>query len=258
MESLFFGPSSAPLYGVYCPARPDRDRGEGIVFCYPFGQEYMRSHRPIRQLAINLADMGYHVLRFDYRGTGDSAGELEGLEIADWVDDVKLAVEELRDMAATSKVSLIGLRLGSLVATVAACNHGGVANLVLWDPVSDGSEYLQELVSDLQKHDMSEAQANFIDQDEGIHLNGFTMPRKFQQSLGELALSNIDIGPLDSVLQLVSHENPGFSRLKAAWSANDNYTYQLEPAPHDWNYVDNFGSIMLPQPIMTAIKAWFL
>ena len=48
MEAMFFGQSTAPLYGVYHPANLSSDRMEGIVICPPFGQEYMRSHRALR------------------------------------------------------------------------------------------------------------------------------------------------------------------------------------------------------------------
>jgi pimeloyl-ACP methyl ester carboxylesterase len=257
MESLFFGPSSAPLYGVYCPARPDRERGEGIVFCYPFGQEYMRAHRPIRQLSLALSEMGYHVLRFDYHGSGDSCGTMQGVDASDWIADIGLAVEELRDMAAVQKISIIGLRLGGLMAALAACDLGKINRLVLWDPVTSGAAYVDELKQDLPVLPMDAAQSNFIEADQCIHINGFSMPTRFQQGLQELAMTTLDTRSIKSVLQLVSHESPGFAELKQAWSGQSNFNYQLHPAPHDWNYVDNFGSILLPQPIMNAIKSWF-
>jgi pimeloyl-ACP methyl ester carboxylesterase len=257
MESLFFGPSSAPLYGVYCPARPDKERGEGIVFCYPFGQEYMRAHRPIRQLSLALAQNGYHVMRFDYRGSGDSAGTMQGLEASDWVADVSMAVAELRDMAVIQKVSIIGLRLGGLLAAHAACELGTIDRLVLWDPVTDGATYVDELKQYLPLLAIDAARSNFIEADQCIRINGFSMPARFQQGLQELAMTTLDTRSIKSVLQLVSHEKPDFAAIKQAWSGQSNFNYQLHPAPHDWNYSDNFGSILLPQPIMSAIKSWF-
>ena len=41
-----------------------------------------------------LAERGQHVLRFDYRGTGDSFGELAEVSVHDWVEDIALAVRE--------------------------------------------------------------------------------------------------------------------------------------------------------------------
>ena len=46
-----------------------------MVLCYPGGQEYIRSRRAFRQLAIRLSSAGFPVLRFDYHGCGDSSGD---------------------------------------------------------------------------------------------------------------------------------------------------------------------------------------
>jgi pimeloyl-ACP methyl ester carboxylesterase len=218
----------------------------------------MRAHRPIRQLALALADMGYHVLRFDYRGSGDSAGSMDGLDTGDWIEGVKLAIEELRDIAAIRKISVIGLRLGGLMATLAACEDTQINRLVLWDPVSSGDVYVERLKQDLPELPIEAAKANFIDSEQTIHVIGFSMPVKFQQSLQSLGLAALDISPITSVLQLVSHQSRDFTQLKEAWSGYQNFTYQLHPAPHDWSYVDNVGGILFPLPIMTAIKTWFL
>jgi alpha/beta superfamily hydrolase len=80
MTPLLFGSADAPLYGVHhAPqAAPQRT---GIVLCYPFGQEYMRAHRACRQLAMLLAKKGYHVLRFDYSGTGNSSGDVDSASL---------------------------------------------------------------------------------------------------------------------------------------------------------------------------------
>ena len=63
----------------------------------------MRAHRSLRHLASELTRSGYDVLRFDYRGTGDSIGELSELSVEDWVDDTRQALGELRDRVGTSK-----------------------------------------------------------------------------------------------------------------------------------------------------------
>ena len=72
-------------------------------------------HRPrveqplLPQLAKRLSGIGFHVLRFDYYGTGDSAGDADEGDLRQWHDDLSAAVDELKDTAAIQMVSLIGL-----------------------------------------------------------------------------------------------------------------------------------------------------
>jgi alpha/beta superfamily hydrolase len=47
----------------------------GVVICNPFGFEVICAHRTLRHLADSLAGAGLPTLRFDYDGTGDSAGD---------------------------------------------------------------------------------------------------------------------------------------------------------------------------------------
>ena len=39
------------------------------------------------------------MLRFDYRGTGDSFGELGEVTVSDWLEDIALAVREGREIS---------------------------------------------------------------------------------------------------------------------------------------------------------------
>ena len=105
----------------------------------------MRTQLALRELAISLAERGQHVLRFDYRGTGDSFGDLGEVAISDWVEDIALAVREGCDLSGSSVVRLLGVRAGALLACRSACAFNEVQRLVLWDPVPDGAGYLQAL-----------------------------------------------------------------------------------------------------------------
>jgi pimeloyl-ACP methyl ester carboxylesterase len=96
-------------------------------------------------LAISLAESGQHVLRFDYRGTGDSYGELSETAISDWVDDIALAVREGRDLTGCGVVRLLGVRAGGLLACRSLGSVEEVERFVLWDPVPDGATYLRAL-----------------------------------------------------------------------------------------------------------------
>jgi pimeloyl-ACP methyl ester carboxylesterase len=144
MQPTFFGDSLRPLFGVlHAPTGTPRDTGV-VVFC-PGIQEYGSAHWALRSLASALAARGFHTLRFDYRGTGDSTGEPEESTIDAWTDDARLAYDEIRDAAGVQCVSFIGLRLGAMVALLASAAGAAVEDLFLWDPVVSGASYLEEI-----------------------------------------------------------------------------------------------------------------
>lgn len=146
MTPLFFGESTRRLFGVYTPAHAKGGKPRGVVLCHPWGAEYLRAHRSLCQLGRLLAESGIHVLRFDYFGTGDSAGDMTDGDLEGWQADIETAIDELKDTAGLQRVGLVGLRLGAtLAARVAQARRKDVDALVLWDPVVQGDAHLAEL-----------------------------------------------------------------------------------------------------------------
>jgi len=144
MEAFFFGSSNQQLFGSYHP--PFSGAGQVLtVICSPLFSESARTHSALRKLAISMAEIGQHVLRFDYRGTGDSFGELEEVTISDWVEDIGLAVREGREVSGSSEVQILAVRAGALLACTSVGAGSEIQRLVLWDPIADGAAYLQAI-----------------------------------------------------------------------------------------------------------------
>lgn len=143
-EAFFFGPSNQRIFASYHPASGGSSQVLTVI-CPPLFSDYMRTHLALRELALALAERGQHVLRFDYRGTGDSFAELGEIAISDWVEDVALAVREGREISGSNVVRLLGVRAGALLACKSVGASNDVQRLVLWDPVPDGAGYLRGL-----------------------------------------------------------------------------------------------------------------
>ena len=131
------GPGPHPLYAIYHPPLDRGLGGKGIVLCNALGSESNRSHRSFRVLADSLARSGWHVLRFDYRGTGDSSGDENAAQMGDWIEDIGSAVDELCAIADLPGAHLLGLRLGAHLATAVALERSDIQGLILWDPVEN-------------------------------------------------------------------------------------------------------------------------
>jgi pimeloyl-ACP methyl ester carboxylesterase len=256
MKSLFFSSSKSPLYGVIHPSKSESKKKEGVVLCYPFGQEYMRSHRAYRQISNLLTRKGYNVLRFDYRGTGDSSNYMESVGPDDWVEDIFAATSEVKEQFHLQKVALVGLRLGALLASAAVAQKPkDFSRLVLWDPIISGDAYKEELLEEIASPDV--APWNYVDKEDGtIHFNGFPLTPFFMKQLNRYNLLELKLAE-EHIFHVVSDEKESSNMLKSALGSSSSYRYQLAPAPGDWNYVDSFGGILLPQPVIKSIVDQF-
>jgi len=145
IEPFYFGDRDRSLFGCHQAPLTRMTRTCGILLCYPIGPEYIRSHRAFRQLAARLSKAGFHVLRFDYSGCGDSAGDFETGRLDDWQRSISLAVDELKRRAGLSCVCVIGLRLGATMALLVGARRGCFDAMVLWNSVCDGAAYVREL-----------------------------------------------------------------------------------------------------------------
>jgi pimeloyl-ACP methyl ester carboxylesterase len=119
----------------------------GVVLCSPFGYDALCVHRGWRDFADGLTAAGaISVLRFDYPGAGDSGGNEEDPQrFRTWINSIKAATEYLRAATGVTRLILCGLRLGAMLAVLAAEELGGVDGLVLMAPVIAGKRYIREL-----------------------------------------------------------------------------------------------------------------
>lgn len=144
MTPLLFGPASRQLFGLF--HAPERPGDVAVLVCLPYGQEAVRAHRLFRVLSDRLARAGIAVLRFDYHGCGDSAGEDTDGDLEGWRRDVCTAHEELRRRTGSRRIMWLGARLGATLAVLAArSGRCDPSRLILWDPIVDGARYLEAL-----------------------------------------------------------------------------------------------------------------
>jgi dienelactone hydrolase len=147
-----FGDLGSPLFGWYHPPAGTRRAG-GVVLCNPLGDDLVRAHRPLRHLAERLAAIGFPVLRFDYRGTGDAAGdEHEPARVAGWLSDIARAIDELRRRGGVASVAMVGYRAGATLAAAVAAGRDDVSDLVAWSGHPSGGAFVDDAVRTHRLH----------------------------------------------------------------------------------------------------------
>ncbi len=112
---------------------PERTAEKAVVIVVGGPQYRIGSHRQFVLLARHLADHGVAVLRFDYRGMGDSDGEVRDFEHIG--DDIKAAVDKLCLAVGTvCDVVLWGLCDAATACAFYAGSDPRVSGLVLVNP----------------------------------------------------------------------------------------------------------------------------
>jgi alpha-beta hydrolase superfamily lysophospholipase len=221
---FYFGSGPRRLFGwLHQPARQDCS-DLGLVICAPFGYEAICARRSLRRFAERASELGIPAIRFDYGGTGDSedlAPETDQLEA--WVGDIRAAIEQLRQRTGTTRIALVGIRLGALLAALAS-QTAPIDDLIMIAPVLIGRRYLSEIrTTQLAASMARDAHADADTRPEAgtpkppvgqLEVSGFSMSAATTASLATIDLTRSE-GPLAARSLIVDNERLPTSK---AWA----------------------------------------
>ncbi len=108
-----------------------------VVICPGFAGNKCGKFRLFVNLAKQLAKKGIAVLRFDYRGAGDSEGDFKDITLEGKLSDTLLCLNFLAkdSQIDASRIGLLGRSLGGAIAVLAASEYQSIKSLALWAPV---------------------------------------------------------------------------------------------------------------------------
>ena len=259
MNPFFFGEANKQLYGVYHPPSSQTYRDEAILICYPTGEEYIRTHRVLTQLTGRLTGLGFHVLRFDYYGSGNSAGSTGDGDVTQWLQDIKAALTELKDMSVVSRLSIIGIRFGAALAALAS-TETRINKLVLWDPVTDGKAYVQGMKE--MEQALLEQHRDRIKQPvepmphSANEFFGFLFPDAVLESISGIDLHNVQI-KANKISLTVSEEKPVYkSFLESMQKNNLPVEYNYIPSGDAWHDVETLKLALISPALLQSIATF--
>jgi alpha-beta hydrolase superfamily lysophospholipase len=226
----------------------------GLVICNPFGNEAVCAHRSIRHLAEQARQAGIAALRFDYDGTGDSAGhDHEPNRLAAWRESIHAAVDELKRVAGLKRVSLLGIRLGASLAAAAAAERDDIEALITIAPVVSGKAYVREMRLLRRAIDARRGLERAPD-DENLEAAGFLLSAQTQASLGSFNLNRLDAITARHVLVLDRAELPGDSTWTAGLSERGASVDRKSVPGYTEMMLDSHESAVPHEMIRTAVE----
>ena len=110
----------------------------GLVLCHGFGGSCRGAGHP--ELATALEQAGYVVLRFDFRGCGQSAGRRGDIIVDEEIADLRHAIDFLATQSCVdaARIGVIGASLGGSVAIEVAASDARVQLCVANGSVGNG------------------------------------------------------------------------------------------------------------------------
>lgn len=256
MEPFYFGLPTQPLFGCYHVPQSGRVRQCGIVLCYPMGHEYLAAHRAYWQLALHLSQAGFPLLRFDFYGCGDSAGDDSEGGLRQWLSDIARAIDELRRRCRAQQLCLVGLRLGGALAVLAGAERGDLAGLVLWDPVVNGRAYVEELTR-LQQETLRHSPVQLQGPRGGARpteILGFPLTPSLLTDLENLDLMTIQERAASRILLIDTGIQRTTEHFRAHLCSRAQVECQHMPTPPMW--VESLEKILVPGQVLQAVVTW--
>lgn len=218
IQPLYLGIPGRQGFGLYHPAA-GATHGRALLICPSFGTEDVNPHATLRVLAQAAASHGIPTLRLAYPGTGDAEGDADTPDLfRAWQDSIVEAVAALRELSGMGHVSVLGLRLGALLAALAAPRCGPWDDFIAVAPVVSGRAYVREMKA-LHMAGLT-GQAPPPDQGPGravFESGGFVMADATHQALSAIDLFKLDGAPASRALLIERDDLPGPA---AKWAAH--------------------------------------
>jgi pimeloyl-ACP methyl ester carboxylesterase len=195
--------SGAHLYTVLHEVTNPRAR---VLLVGSFASERHTSYRPWAGWARYLAARQIEVLRYDYRGVGESTGSFEEMSFDIWLNDVEHLAKWLRERGENVPLVVHGLEMGGLLAARTFHNGQGDA-LILWSAPENANKGMrstlqrwigpQQLLKPEAERRAPSHYFQLLDQGDSVEVDGFEWPAELWRQSYELELPAAMIPPND-------------------------------------------------------------
>lgn len=130
-QAIVFNCADCRLIGI--ATQPETPAETGVLIVVGGPQYRAGSHRQFTLLARQLAEQGIASMRFDYRGMGDSEGNMRNFEMVD--ADIRVAIDTLLSQTQKMRhVAIWGLCDAASAALYYAHTDTRVSSLILLNP----------------------------------------------------------------------------------------------------------------------------
>jgi pimeloyl-ACP methyl ester carboxylesterase len=222
-------------------------RREGIVLFSAYGVEDLATRHSLACLAACLSDAGHPVLRFDLPGTGDSLGNWDdAASLSAWVNAGLEAVDVLCSLNSSFSVSLLGLRIGGLIASLIAQKLASagqtVVSLALLAPTLDGRQYMRECRA-------------LSDGISPLTIAGFPISDELRQAISGITPAQFSSPPAQRIFLAFPGTTKYLAELETLWRKE--VMVCAVPYPNLAEHIGNPTMSRAPADLFKCLQEWF-
>lgn len=120
-----------------------------VLIMHGFASSKHGSNRCYVTLAEAMVKEGIAVLRFDFRGCGDSEGSLNDSSLNDLISDALAVLGHISKIEGIDgeRIAIFGASLGGSIAVEASALWSGIKALALWSPVASGELWFRDFLT---------------------------------------------------------------------------------------------------------------
>jgi alpha/beta superfamily hydrolase len=204
---VYLGSGVDAAFGMVHAPAGDRASSTAVVIAPPWGWDDVSSYRTRRTWADELAQAGHPTLRLDLPGTGDSGGSAaEPGRIAAGAAAISAAATWLRASSGATRVAVLGLGFGGIVAAKAVAAGAPIDDLVLWAVPARGRGMVRQLraFAGLQgsRYSLSGEPEPSVLPEGWLEVNGFVLSADSIAELESIEMTALPASGLQRVLLL--------------------------------------------------------
>ena len=200
----------SPIYAAHHAPEGSAHHTElPVVIVPPLFEERKSAYATLRKLALKLAAQGHPVMRFDYRGSGESGSASALRRWEHLAQDVATVRKTLASISGKRDSALVGLRLGATLALQETGRVGGECVVAL-APIIAGATQVRlwkmrsKIRSEMTAGESGSGAASQMNQDEVLDFDGYDVHPGFFEDVAAVNLTK-DLGALSCpglILQL--------------------------------------------------------
>lgn len=244
------------------------DGSSAVLMAAPLGDEMPPARRTLVELARALSAAGYWVLRFDYRGCGDSAGSFASLTLTGARDDLNRMADLLRRESGTEgRIDLVGVRFGGSLCLLAAEVLKPVRAVCAVSPIVQGRQEMRALLLKSKiRSALTSAEGGLPDRqtqdlpdeslDEIVEIDGLGYRATFLDELAALDL-HAQLGPAAAetlLMQVGPRKSVAPPLAKLAERLGSRARAEAWYHPPFWGRIDHPGSADVIAPILAFLS----